>query len=214
MRKADFARLCGVSAPMIAKYCRAGLIATGEAGVDAAASLKALQGHLNEEKRIAAILALADGKRAPDALAPRVRKPDAETAPPAKGFEEPPHPAVIQLAEYQAARSADRSRLERAAADIKEIELLQLTGQLIDAKEVAKAIEDSVVSFWIELQRREREEADAISAQLGLDQLQARRLRDALRTRNLRMRDEYAAAMRRLAAETRPPSSGEDAAAR
>lgn len=202
---------------MIAKYSKQGLIAMNEAGVDAAASLRALQGHLDEGKRVAALVAFADGKRAPDAVAAvRVRKSDTDDKgpSPADGLAEPPHPAVVQLAEYQVSRSADRARREKIDADRAEVEFMQLTGRLVDASEVAREIENSVTIFWQELQRRERDEADLLAAQLSLDQLQARRLRDAIRLRNIGLRNDYAETMKKLASEMRPPAGGQDAAAR
>lgn len=203
--------LCSISPAMVTKYSRSGLIAMNDQGVDAAASLKALQGHLDEQKRVAAILALADGKAAPDVVASRVRIPDTDKTSPQLEDLVPPvpaHPAVIQLAEYQASRAADRARMERAQADLKEVELLQLTGRLVDAVETARTIEDAVAVFWSEVQRRERDDADAISASIGLDPLQARCLRDELRKRNGGLRRDYAAAMHKLANEVRNQTPG------
>lgn len=212
MKKADFARLCGVSGAMVSKYLRLGLIVECEGGVDAAESLRRLEGRLDEDKRVAAIVALADGRKSPPRPA---SKPAAAThaAPAGEAAGDMP-PGVVSLAEFAAARQSDKARRERIEADRAEIELMQLTGRLVDALDVAREIENSVSVFWGELTRRERGDADEMAARLGLDQVRVRQLRDEVRRRNLALRKDFADCMMKLAsgfrgeAEKPAPVSG------
>lgn len=201
MKKAEFARLCGVSGAMISKYARLGLIAEKDGGVDAGESLRRLEGRLNEEKRVAAIVALADGKPSTRGMV------FASKEPPPPAFVKS-HDAVVSLAEFAAARQSDKARRERIEADRAEIELAQLTGRLVDAGAVAREVENAVSVFWSELTRREREEADEIAAALSLDPFRARQLRDEIRKRNIGLRNDYSAMMGKLADEYRAAQRG------
>lgn len=198
MKKSEFARLCGVSGAMISKYARLGLIAEKDGGVDAGESLRRLEGRLNEEKRVAAIVALADGKPSTRGMVFVSKEPPPPTSTPARADD-----AVVSLAEFAAARQSDKARRERIEADRAEIELAQLTGKLVDAGAVAREVENAVSLFWGEVTRRERDEADTIAGALGLDALRARQLREELRKRNICLRNDYAARMWRLADDYR-----------
>ncbi len=59
MKRAAFASLIGVSKQMVSKYAASGLIVEAGGEVDAAATLAALDGRLDETKRLAALAALA-----------------------------------------------------------------------------------------------------------------------------------------------------------
>lgn len=55
MNAAGFAKLCGISKPMVSKYTADGLVIVHDRVVDVEASLAMLEGRLNEEKRQSAI---------------------------------------------------------------------------------------------------------------------------------------------------------------
>lgn len=56
MKQTDFARLAAISQPMVSKYLSDGRLVVGADGaIDAEASLRALAGHLDEQKRAAAL---------------------------------------------------------------------------------------------------------------------------------------------------------------
>jgi len=182
---------------MVSKYLRLGIVVEKDGGVDAAESLRRLEGRLDEDKRVAAIVALADGRKSP----PRPPSKPAAAIPEAPAGEAASDmpPGVVSLAEFAAARQSDKARRERIEADRAEIELMQLTGRLVDALDVAREVENSVSVFWGELTRRERDDADGIAAVLKLDAFSARVLRDQIRKRNIGLRHDYAARMKALA---------------
>lgn len=197
MKKADFARLCGVSAPMIRKYELAGAIVLNGDGVDAAASLRALQGRLDEDKRTSAVLKLI-GADAPSAAAKKLAAaPATDGTEPfaADPIEDARRAEVVELARFQRERGDAASRRAKIEADRAEIELLQLTGRLVDIDEIRRAIDNAVSTFWTESQRCVREDADAIATALGLDEFRARQLRAELGRRSMRMRQDFAAAL-------------------
>lgn len=187
--QADFARLAGVSKQMVSKYKRDGRLEIVGGLVDAAASLARLEGVLDEEKRRAAL------KKLTAAPAPIVQPA------PAKDDLE----ARIAALTAKVADRTDKQRRERVEADKAELEFLTLTGRLIDAAEVRKAIEDAVSTFWSEIQRRERDDSDQLASRLRLDAAQSRTLRAELHKRDHQMRRDFAGALGAIA-QAQPPA--------
>ncbi len=207
MKKSEFARLCQITPPMISKYDRAGKIAHGPGGVDALKSLQRLAGHLDEGKRTAAILALADGLAAPPAMpvtAPAPGDhPPADEAPALDGDAARADIAasagrIADLEKQKAALQAaiadqsEKRRREKIEADLKELEYLRAVGKLVSFDDSKRALDDIGIRFWTEVTRREREDADIVSAALGLDQVRAQKLRNLFRERMNRLRQDFA----------------------
>ena len=174
MTKTEFSRLCQVSHPMMAPQKYGSLLIMKGKKVDAVASLAALEGHLDEAKRRAALAHL--GQAAP---------------PPASGD-------VIDFP------TSHRARKEKADADMKELDLLERQGLLVPAAEVEVAIADAVQTYFAEVDRRKHQAADALSGKLNLTLEQAREVRAFFDefTRNLRA--SYAKAMQVKAEASSP----------
>lgn len=68
MKASAFARLCGISPPMVTKYQQAGLLVANGKDVDAGESLKLLAGRLDETKRQAALVQLQAGGQEPQTV--------------------------------------------------------------------------------------------------------------------------------------------------
>lgn len=62
MTDTEFARICGVTQPMISKYRRRGLVVNNDSGeIDYFETLSRLEGHLDEDKRLAALRHFTEG---------------------------------------------------------------------------------------------------------------------------------------------------------
>lgn len=183
--QAEFARLIGVSRAMVSRYRADGrLVIVGEK-VDELASLQRLRGTLNEDKRLSALARIGGDPTPPGPISPRV-------------------PISGATFETDPLAGNDRARRERIIADLKQIELDERLGRLVSAEEVRKAIEGVVSTFWSELQRRQRDDADTISAVLRLDAEAARVFRAELAKRDAAMRRDFAMALSKMARETAP----------
>lgn len=204
MSKAEFARLCQVKHPMFSPQKWGPLLSMRGNKVDAVESLKTLAGHLDETKRRAAIKRLEDLAETAEitptetrAEPPMFSEPDAGDAPPAGDGAD----NVIEHPSW-------RVRKDRADALNREIELAERMGQLVDATEVRLAIGDAVATFWSELDRARRHDANSIAGELQLNADQAHMLRRALADRDRRFRNGFAETMRKKAGDAMPPMAG------
>jgi transcriptional regulator with XRE-family HTH domain len=142
MKRAAFATLCGVSRPMISKYESGGFIVVDGDDVDAAASLAALEGRLDEDKRQRALAALGEVEAPRSAAAPT------------------------------SAADAPRAASAKAQKDEVELRLKQLqygreAGELVSAEAVDAAARQAVTSLSEAFANRRREIAERICLQLG-----------------------------------------------
>ena len=177
MNQSKFAALCDVSGAMISKYAVAGRLKFNGRKVDAAESLKALEGHLDEDKRRAAVKRLVEiDAKAPPALFD-VFAGDLKNEEPGVGDPMQPVGWKARREMYQA-KEAELSYHERV-------------GLLIDASEVGAAIESVVAIFWNEAERLVKMDAAEISSELKLDANQASQLRIILLRNNRRLRENF-----------------------
>ncbi len=217
MTKAEFSRLCGISGAMVSKYARTGRLEICILGkVDAKASLKLLEGSLDENKRRAALLKLA-GINVPETTNAKgdSRSPSAKT-------EEIP-PETSKRSTWNNQQTDDetpiswKAQRDRAAAKLAELDLEQRLGSLCDAREVHAAAADTTATFFSELERRQRIDADAFSASLALNAEQAKKLRILIADRDKEIRANFAEKMRAAAEAAAPkgkPASSVERAAR
>lgn len=186
MRQVEFARLCGVSAQAISKHAQAGrLVRAGGGGVDAKASLQALEGHLDEAKRRRALLKLAG---LDEALAGSAGEAAADRG----------GGNVVDFQEASAAISW-RGRRDKAAALMAELELEERLGALVRAADIAAAVESMIARFWSETEHALKIDALEIVAELDLDAAQAAKMRAALIRRNRTLRENFARVCRAVA---------------
>ena len=189
MSKAAFARLCQVSQPMISKYAGDDRLVMVGAKVDVRKSLMALAGRLDEQKRRAALARL-------DA--------EEEIAPPAEKADDSVTPPEAPAASTVAAPLSDKARRDRIDADIKEAELGERLGRLVDVVDVRLAVEDTVATFWSEAERRLRQETDEIAAALKLSVEDAKILRRLLGQNSKRLRQDFSDAMQAASDQVAP----------
>lgn len=200
LNQAQFAQLVCCSKQLISKHGQAGRLVTNEAGrVRPKESLMRLEGHLDEGKRRAALLRLAGlpadfaGAREPprsvdgDTMSPSARKNGA-----AAGNGQDKDNTVVEFRSW-------RVQKERADAMLREIELAERMGELVYADEVRAATRDIVATFWSEVDRGRRLGVDEIAGELGLDAAQAQKLRALIHRRERQLRENFGAAMQRMA---------------
>lgn len=169
---------------MVTKYLNAGFLVMRGQKVEPQKSLVALEGHLDHTKWLAARASLekeVQGDTPPEIEPQRFVQDDDTERPPSW-----------------------RARKDRADAQIRELELAERMGQLVDAGEVRQAVGDAVSTFWSETERRLRQDADHMAGALGLSADQARQLRLSLADRNRALRTTYAEAMQKRAEEIAP----------
>jgi hypothetical protein len=200
MKKAAFARFVGISRQMVSKYADDGRLVMAGDRVDARASLARLEGHLDENKRRAALLKLAGID--PGALGPL------GGGAAASGDGDPGGAAASAAAAGGDGKIIDftaaswRARRERAQAIAAEIDLDERFGHLLCAEEVKKSYEDTIATYWSEVERMIRPVAAEIASALKLDAEQAAEQRRLIETAFIRpLRQNISAAMRRMAAE-------------
>ena len=180
MNQAAFADLCGVSAAMVSKYGVHGRLTYRGRQVDAAESLKALEGHLDETKRLAAVKALAELEaKAPPTLLD-VIPGGRESDPTGEG--DPAAPTGWR--EMFQAKEAELSYHERV-------------GNLIDASEISQALESVIANFWSETERNLKLEAAEIASDLALSGDQAAKLKKLMAFQNRKLRADFAESCRR-----------------
>jgi hypothetical protein len=196
MSQAAFAKLCGVSSMMVSKQKASGFVVIKSRKVDAAESLKLLEGHLDEGKRRAAIERLASIDQV--TTAPRAHSGDT------RGENEGGDGGLTVPAQPHS--TSWRVKKDEAEAKLRQLDLAERTGLLVDAIEVRKAIEDAVTAFWSEVDRRRRQSADEISIALELDAKQTLEFRKLLMLHDHQIRKDYAAAMQ-AAADTVTPQA-------
>jgi hypothetical protein len=141
MNQSAFATLAGVSRQQAHKYATAGkLVHDGAGKIDAAASLAALEGHLDEAKRQRALAALG-------------------VQPPAQ------QPSGLPLAPPARSTKMEKDELEIA---IRRLELGQKAGELISVAEVDARAREAVSALRETFNNSRREIANRLCAQFGL----------------------------------------------
>lgn len=190
MKQAEFADLCSVSAMAISKHKAQGRIVFHGGRVDPAASLAALEGHLDESKRRAALKRLGG---APEG---------AET----EAVE--PSEAVVGADNVLDFPTSPMARKQLAEAQLRELDLAERAGQLVLASDVEAVIKDAVATFFAECDRRMKQDVDMIASDLNLTMGQAKDLRGLLADRQRRLRVAYAESMERAAAKAVRSNSG------
>lgn len=141
MRRTAFASLCSVTKQQVSKYERAGLLVfSAPDQVDAAASLAAMEGRLDEEKRRRALAVLGDATAGPQ-------------------------PTSSRPARTPQGAKAQKDEIELA---LKTIELGQATGALVLAADVDAAARDAISLMRESLHNGKRELAARICAAFGL----------------------------------------------
>lgn len=154
MKQSAFAALAGVSRQQVSKYATAGkLVLDASGGVDAAASLAALEGHLDETKRQRAILALG-AQLANGPPAPGVGLPFPAGAADAAPRMPPAHSTKIE-----------KDQLDIA---VRKLDLAERAGKLVSVAEVDAAAREAVALMREAFNNTRREAADRLCAQFGL----------------------------------------------
>lgn len=194
MKQVDFAELCGVSRQAISKHGQAGrLVIAADGSVDAKASLIRLEGHLDEGKRRFALMRLAGidiPMQARSALgAPEFQKeiPDNQEA-----------DNVVPL------RPSAKAQKDEVDLQLRQLELAERIGELVEAVDVKLAVEDAVATFWSEVDRKRRQTVDEIAGELMLDRGQASKLRRLIAKRDRDLRSSYSNRMHEMSAQFAP----------
>jgi hypothetical protein len=188
MKRAAFAMLCGVSRPMISKYEAAGLVVVDGDDVDAAASLAALDGRLDEDKRLAALAALGE-------VEPQTRAPASAAA--------APLPRVTSA-------KAEKDQVE---LQLKRLQYGREAGELVFAEAVDAAARQAVTSMREAFGNRRRETAEKLCLQFGLAPDKASALARSLAAEFEETLGVFAREMAAAAAEPAPTSDQPEARA-
>lgn len=182
VKRVEFAALAQISPAMVTKYAEQGLLVfvdDRQKILDARASLEALAGRLDEEKRRAALEKV-------DAAA-RIAANDSSPA------AAPPAPL---------ARSA-KQELDELKRDAQALDLARRAGELIPIADVEAAIVDAVTGLQAAFDAEAREMAQQLTIDLNLSPDRTAMLQRRLRTLCNRARNRFAGEMNRLAgAET------------
>lgn len=192
MKRVDFASLAGVSPAMVTKYGDLGLLVTSEGkNLDARATLEALAGTLDEEKRQAALekLDAADRIAANDA-APTPQSPEAS-------------PARTKTAKVE---------IEELKRDTLQLELSRKAGELVPIEDVERTILDAIAGLQGAFDQEARSMAAQMTIDLGLSPDKEAILARRLRTLCNRARQRFAADMLKLAGGELHVGNEEDAA--
>jgi hypothetical protein len=143
LKQTDFAHLAAITQPMVSKYLAQGLVKTrADGSIDPKASLDALAGRLDEEKRQAALAKLAFLAQTP---APT-----------------PPTPADAPLAR-SAKLELDEIKLAQARLD-----LARAAGELVPVARVEEVAYDAVQALRQAWEQQRRPFAERLAADLGL----------------------------------------------
>ena len=190
MTRAAFARLCGVTPSMISKYIRRGQVTLWRGRkVDVAASLAALEGSLDEDKRQAALKRLAEAEA------------EAAQSAAAAGAENAPGAALWAAAPVEEPKPLGwKARGAMFKAKEAELSYFERVGVLIDASELAADIEAAIADFWTEQERRVKLAAAEIASELKMDAEQAAALRAMMTREQRQLRKDFAETCRRRAA--------------
>lgn len=197
MFRADFARLCDVSPSMISKYARRGLIVLRQdRWVRVADTLAALEGHLDEEKRTAALKALAKA----EAALPPLLAVAGGGAPPAASQDDSDAPGAAP-AEPQ----GWKGRRDKFAALTAEVDYHERVGALVDAGEIAAGVEAVIADFCSVTEQSLKLDVAEIAAELDLSLDQARTLKTKLQARSRALRANFARVCRKAAEDVGAP---------
>lgn len=138
MKRSAFASLIGVSKQMISKHAGAGRIVEGPEGVDVAATLAELEGHMDEAKRQKGLRWLAE-QGASVARAP--------------------------AAPVQRSAKAEKEEIDR---DMKRLELGKMAGELVPVADVEDAAAQTIAALRERVSQGHRETAARICTQFGV----------------------------------------------
>ena len=188
MSQAAFAAFCGVSRMAISKHKKNGRLILIDDKVDPLNSLIALEGHLEEGKRRAALARLG---QAPSF----VESHDLDAAQNNQNRAAPPAGAVQQVFR------SDKLRKEKTDADMAEIALEKMKGNLVDRFMVEELIADATRSFWSLADQSLGADIDAIATELELTNEQITKIRALLKSRKRRLQQEFSDMMSAKAIE-------------
>lgn len=190
MTKAEFARLCRVSQPMMSptKYGPY-LVMRGEL-IAARETLKALEGRLDTTKWREAMAKLDAADKAPPPLLAAPEKPPAASDAIAADDDD-------LLAEPM----GWKARGDMFKAKEAELSYHERVSALVPSDEIAAGVESVIADFWTETERRVKIDAAEIASELKLDAERAAKLRSLLIRKNRDQRADFARVCR--AAEKR-----------
>lgn len=197
MTKAEFARLCQVSEPMMSPRKYGPYLVMVRGKVDARATLMALEGRLDAAKWRAARDKLDAADKAPPPLLAAPEKPAQAAAGDDAGDDDD------TLAEPK----GWKARGDMFKAKEAELSYHERVGALVPADEVGAGIEAVIADFWTETERRVKIDAAEIASELKLDAERAAKLRSLLIRKNRDQRADFARVCR--AAEKRFLASAE-----
>lgn len=146
MNAAGFAKLCGISKPMVSKYTADGLVVVHDRVVNVDASLALLEGRLNEEKRQSALSAWA---QVSGISSPVERRPVANPL---------SRPEVISA-------KAQKDEVDLA---LKRLEYATKARQVISVDEVERRATEAVSVFRETISNTKRDAAKAFCAKFDL----------------------------------------------
>lgn len=190
MTKAEFARLCQVSEPMMSPRKYGPYLVMVRGKVDARATLMALEGRLDAAKWRAARDKLDAADKAPPPLLAAPDRPALAAGDDAGDDDD-------TLAEPK----GWKARGDMFKAKEAELSYHERVGALVPADEVGAGIEAVIADFWTETERRVKLDAAEIASDLKLDAERAARLRTLLTKKNRDTRADFARVCR--AAEKR-----------
>lgn len=151
MNSSEFATLCGISKPMVSKYNADGLISMNGKQVDARASLAALAGRLNEDKRLLALEKL-------DALEAGIVAEEVAAKPAMPRKNEPGLPAPTSF----------KARRDQYLALNAEVEYRKKVGELLAASDVAQQAELAVEGMREQFSKDRRSMAQDLCAMFDI----------------------------------------------
>lgn len=173
MRRSQFADLVGVSKQQVGKYVADGAVVLDGSDVDVEASLAQLEGRLDEGKRQKALSLW--GARS-------------TTSAPSAGN-----------ASSSAKPLSGKARHDEAKAEMAELELAKLKGELLDAADVEARTDEAVQALRETMAAGRRSDADKICAKFGVPADKAAALARELADRDERAMGRFARAMGHLA---------------
>lgn len=191
MKRVEFARLCEIAPSMVTKYTEQGFVVfSAPKVVNAAATLAALAGRLDEPKRQAALARLASGE-----------------IPAAPAANDTPAPAP-------ATRNA-KTALDELRRDAVALDLARKAGDVVPIVDVEAAIQEAVSALQNAFDIETRACADQLTIDLGLAADRSAMLTRRLRSLSTRARARFAAELAKLAGDepAAEPARSDDKAA-
>jgi hypothetical protein len=193
VKRVEFAELAGITPAMVTKYQDQGLILFSEPKVvDAHATLAALAGHLDEDKRQAALEKLD--------TATRIAANDTHAPTPV------PRPAP-------GSGKTAKVEIEELKRDTLQLELARKAGELVPIDDVERVILDAMAGLQAAFDLEARAMAGQLTIDLGLSPDREAMLARRIRTLCNKARGRFATEMMKLAGETFTPAQDETEAA-